>query len=233
MQVAVQNDLIVHQMDVKTAYLHAPIDEEIFLEQPQGFEKTSETGEQLVYKLKKSIYGLKQSGRNWYKLLNDLLEENNFVRNVSDHCVYRKQTDSETIIGLIWVDDFIIAASNNDLLSRFKDTMQSQFKMKDLGKISCFLGIDFEPEGKEIKMSQKRYILKMLEKFGMSDCKPRSTPCELKVESDSKEEDSNNEALNPKEYREIVGSLIYAMTCTRPDISWIVSKLSQTLPNMF
>ena len=110
------------------------------------------------------------------------------MRNVSDHCVYRKKTDSETIVVLIWVDDFIIAASNNDLFNWFKDTMQSQFKMKDLGKISCFLCIDFEPEGKEIKMSQKRYILKMLEKFGMSDCKPRSTPCELKVEGDRSEE---------------------------------------------
>ena len=136
--------------------------------------------------------------------------------------MYRKQADSETIIVLIWLDDFIIAASNNDLPNRFKDTMQSQFKMKDLGKISCFLVMDFDPEGKEIKMSQKRYILKMLEKFGMSDCKPRSTPCELKVEGDSKE-DSNNEVLNPKEYKEIVGSLIHAMTCRRPDISWIVT----------
>ena len=229
MQVAVQNDLIVHQMDVKTAYLHAPIDEEIFLEQPQGFENISETGENLVYKLKKSIYGLKQSGRNWYKLLNDHLEENYFVRNESDHCVYRKQTDSETIIVLIWVDDFIIAASNNYLLNSFKDTMKSTFKMKDLGKMTCFLGIEFEQEENKIKMSQEKYILKMLEKFGMSECKARSTPCELKVESDNKEEGKCNDMANPKEYREIVGGLIYAMTCTRPDISWIVSKLSQTL----
>lgn len=106
--------------------------------------------------------------------------------------------------------------------------------MKDLGKISYFLGIPFEQKEEEIKMNQKRYILKMLERFGMSNCKPRSTPCELKLDSDSNEEGDSNEVVNPKEYREIVGSLIYAMTCTRPDISWIVSKLSQTLakPNV-
>lgn len=135
MQVAVVNDLLVHQMDVKTAYLHAPIEEENFLEQTEGFIKTSDTGEKLVYKLKKSIYGLKQSGRNWYQLLNDHLEENSFVRNLSDHCVYRKQIGNETIIVLIWVDESIITASNDDLLNRFKETMKSQFKMKDLGKI--------------------------------------------------------------------------------------------------
>lgn len=227
MQIAVQNNLIVHQMDVKTAYLHAPIDEEIFLEQPEGFENMSETGEKLVCRLKKSLYGLKQSGRNWYKLLNDHLEQDDFLRNLSDHCVYRKQIENDTIIVIIWVDYLIIAASNNDVLDTFKETMKSKFNMKDLGKISYFLGIHFEQYGDEIKMNQKKYILKMLERFGKSECKPRSTPCEQKVESiPVTDENDQSELANPKEYREIVGSLIYAMTCTRRDISWIVSKLS-------
>lgn len=231
MQVAVQNNYIVHQMDVKTAYLHAPIDEEIYLAQPEGFEKTSETREQLVCKLKKSLYGLKQSGRNWYKQLNDHLEQNNFERNKSDHCVYRKQIGNESIVVIIWVDDLIIAASNNELLNGFKDTMKAKFSMKDLGKISYFLGIQFEQKEGEITMDQKKYIQKMLERYGMSECKARYTPSELKVEGVNTEEGDNNEMANPREYREIVGSLIYAMTCTRPDISWIVSKLSQTLAN--
>lgn len=229
MQIAVQNDLIVHQMDVKTAYLHAPIDEDIYLEQPEGFESTSVTGEKLVYKLKKSLYGLKQSGRNWYKLLNDHLGQNGFERNLSDHCIYRKQAGEDIIIVIIWVDDLIIAASSNKELNRFKNSMKNKFNMKDLGRISHFLGIGFEQTNGKIKMSQKGYVMKMLERFGMSDCKPRTTPCELKVESGENDQDSSREVQNPREYREIVGSLIYAMTCTRPDISWIVSKLSQTL----
>lgn len=231
MQIAVQNNLIVHQMDVKTAYLHAPIHEEIFLEQPEGFEMMSETGEKLVYRLKKSLYGLKQSGRNWYELLNDHLEQDNFVRNLSDHCVYRKQTENgDTIIVIIWVDDLIIAASSNDALSTFKQNMKFKFNMKDLGKLSYFLGIQFEQKGDEIKMNQTKYILKMLERFGMSECKARSTPSEQKLEGiPVADENEQSEPVDPKEYREIVGSLIYAMTCTRPDISWIVSKLSQNL----
>lgn len=229
MQIAVQNDFSVHQMDVKTAYLHAPIDEEIYLDQPEGFEELSKTGGKLVCKLRKSLYGLKQSGRNWYKLLNDHLEQNNFERNQVDHCVYRKQIESDTIIVIIWVDDLIIAASSVDQLNKFKETMKSQFNMKDLGQISNFLGIQFEQKEGEIKMSQEKYIAKMLERFGMSDCKPRATPNELKMECNKNVEENNTELENPKDYREIVGSLIYAMTCTRPDISWVVSKLSQSL----
>ncbi|PIK35794.1 hypothetical protein BSL78_27381 [Apostichopus japonicus] len=127
------------------------------------------------------------------------------------------------IIVIIWVDDLIMAASDTHLLNQFKEVMQKKFRMKDLGKISYFLGIHFEQKEGEIKMSQDKYISKMLERFGMVNCKPRSTPCEQKLEYNS------SEAVDPKNYREIVGSLIYAMTCTRPDLSWVVSRLSQHL----
>lgn len=112
MQLAVQYDLELHQMDVKTAYLHAPIDCEIYMEQPEGFEVKSKTGEKLVCRLNKSLYGLKQSGRNWNKMLHDFLPENGFVQNSADYCVYSKQNDKERVMLIIWVDDLIIAASN-------------------------------------------------------------------------------------------------------------------------
>lgn len=228
MQIAAQNNLTVHQMDVKTPYLHAPIEEEIFMDQPEGFEQT-DSEQTLVYKLKTSLYELKQSGRNWYKLLNDYLEQNGFVRNSSDHCVYRKCVKKETVLVIIWVDDLIIAASNLELVNTFKDTMKTKFNMKDLGKISYFLGIHFEQKESELRMNQKTYIERILERFGMSECRPRSTPCEIKIDTSICEQYDKHEPVNPREYREIVGSLIYAMTCTRPDISWVVSKLSQTL----
>ena len=84
----VQYDLIVHKMDVKMAYLHAPIDYEIFVEQPEGF-KTNK----LVYRLSKSLYGLKQSGRNWKKMLHECLIWNDFIKNPADHCVYMRQNE--------------------------------------------------------------------------------------------------------------------------------------------
>ena len=93
MQKAAQEDLILHQMDVKTAYLHAPIDCELYIEQPEGYEKKSETGEKLVCKLKKSLYGLKQSGRDWNAMLHTCVTENGFVENPADHCAYKEKVN--------------------------------------------------------------------------------------------------------------------------------------------
>ena len=224
MQLAAQYNLIVRQMDVKAAFLHAPVEHEIFIEQPKGFQELSENGVKLVYRLKKSLYGLKQSGRNWNKVLDEYLINDGFVRNPVDHCVYRKQIGDDLMVVVVWVDDLLLASNSTNMINQFKENMKCKFRMKDLGKISYFLGIDFKQESGVIKMNQSRYIQKMLDRFGMSNCKPRSTPCEQKFESTN-----DSEPVDQKKYREIVVSLIYLMTCTRPDIGWVVSKLSQRL----
>jgi len=123
MQLAAQYDLILHQMDVKTAYLNAPLDCEILLEQPEGFEIASSSDDVLVYKLKKSFYGLKQSGRssNWNSLLHSYLLENSFTQSDIDNCVYVKHLDGKMIVIVIWVDDLIIAASDYSLLCDTKN----------------------------------------------------------------------------------------------------------------
>ena len=226
MQIAAHNNFTVHQMDVKTAFLHAPIDTEIYLEQPEGFTEKSEDGDPLVYKLRKSIYGLKQSGRNWNKVLHEHLCSHGFEQNPVDHCVYKKHSKDSAILVIIWVDDLIIATNNPTWMTDFKEKMLQRFKMKDLGRISYFLGINFVQTDGEIRMSQKKYIAKLLERFNMADCKPRATPCEVKLDDTTH---GNEPHDNPTRYRELVGSLIYAATCTRPDISYVVSKLSQHL----
>lgn len=174
MQVDVQQNLELHQMDVKTAYLHTPIDCELYTEQPEGFEVKSETGQKLVCILNKSLYGLKQSGRNWNKMLHYFLIENVFVQNQADHCVHRKPSKGEKIILLIWVDDLIIAESNSQTIQNVKENLGSNFKIKNLGKLKNFLCIHFIWTDDKIQMNQKRYIMKILEKFDMSDCKARS-----------------------------------------------------------
>lgn len=162
--------------------------------------------------------------RNWAQMLSDYLSENGFVQNLADHCVYSKQTGKERAILIIWFDDLVIAATNDDLLCDVKKTLVAKFKMKDLGKLRHFLGIDFEQSEGVVKMSQSKYILKVLKRFGMLECKPRSTPWEQKLHHHS-----DADPVDPKMYREVVGRLIYIMTCTRPNISWVVSKLSQHL----
>ena len=222
-QLAVEYDWNLHQMDVKTAYLNAPIDHEIFVEQPEGFQVTSDEGT-LVYKLNKSLYGLKQSGRMWNSLLHEYLIKNNFEQNPVDQCIYMMHSHDEIAVILVWVDDLLIAASNDELLNNVKQMLKNQFKMKDLGKLSYFLGMEFEQNDGVIKMHQRKYLCKILERFEMSECKPKYTPSEQKLVV-------TNEPLVNSRYREAVGSLIYAMTCTRPDISWVVTKLSQHLSN--
>lgn len=206
MQLAVQGNMIVNQMDVKTAYLNADLDCEIFLEQPKGFVKTDKNGEELVCKLKKSLYGLKQSGRNWNNLLHKCLVEENFVQSQADYCVYTKFEGGSTTIIIFWVDDIIIAASNSLALNRVKKYLSDKFKMKDIGKLAWFLGIEFVFEGDCIRMNQRMYCEKLLKRFNMTDCKPKSIPCDpgiVKMIGDD-----SKEMVDPKLYREIVGSLI-------------------------
>ncbi|MCI4389198.1 hypothetical protein PGIGA_G00095200, partial [Pangasianodon gigas] len=135
MQKAAQENLILHQMDVETAYLHAPIDCEIYMEQPEGYEQKSETGEKLVCKLEKSLYGLKQSGRNWNAMLHVCLIENDFTQNPADNCVYTKEKHDEKVILTVWVDDLIIAANSESVLKSVKGMLTERFKMKDMGRL--------------------------------------------------------------------------------------------------
>ena len=223
LQMAAQYGLKLHQMDVKTAYLNAPIDCEIYIQQPKGFEVTTGGGKNLACKLNKSLYGLKQSGRNWNTMLHRHLIENKFVQNPVEPCLYLRQEEGRFTLILIWVDDLIIGSNEDNHISEVKGMLASKFKMKDLGKLSYFLGMEFEQGEGYVKVNQRRYLEKLLERFEMTNCKPRRTPSELKLDFD------DNEPVNSSKYREVIGSLIYAMTCTRPDLSYIVTRLSQYL----
>ena len=155
MQQAVQNDMITHQMDVKTAYLNVPIDCDIYIQQPEGFEKIGKNGETLVCKLKKSLYGLKQSGRNWNNMLHNYLCKEKFTQSLADPCVYTRNSEADgLIILIIWVDDIIISATTLDLLTSVKETLCRKFKKKDLGKLSWFLGTNFKCNKDSIEMDR-------------------------------------------------------------------------------
>lgn len=163
-------------MDVKTAYLNASIDCEIYTEQPEGYEVRSHPDRKLVCKLQRSLYGLKQLVRNWNKLLHEYLTQNKFLQSQADHCVYTQEKEHEKVIMVIWFDDLIIAASDEKAMKVTKDMPTARLKMKDLGKLRHFLGIDFEQSNNWVTMSQPMYVRKILERFNMQDCKPRSTP---------------------------------------------------------
>jgi hypothetical protein len=179
--------------------------------------------------LKKSLYGLKQSGRNWHITLTDYLKSEGFIANSSDPCTFSKTTETDSdIILIFWVDDIVIACSDEKIMNETKRKLSEKFKIDDRGELNWFRGIDFTrlPDG-SYKMSQARYARSVLKRFNMLDCKPTATPVALGTEFKRPEEKVNIEFP----YRQAIGSLIYLMTGTRPDISWTVSKLSQFLEN--
>ena len=143
MQLAAQIYYIIEQIEVKTTYLNAPIDCKIYIEQVKGYETLDENNKNLVCKLKKSLYGLKQSGRNWNSLLSTELTNNGFKQSLTDPCIYVKHDSKDILILLVWVDDMILISK----------ALSQKFKMKDLGPISRFLGIDFMVKHGKIEMS--------------------------------------------------------------------------------
>ncbi|XP_057310095.1 uncharacterized protein LOC130648091 [Hydractinia symbiolongicarpus] len=226
LQVAVQEDWNIHQMDVKGAYLHAPIECQVYVQPAPGYETANN-----VWKLNKSLYGLKQSGRNWHQLLHDFLCDIGFVQSHADPCVFVRRQCGYTIRLLVWVDDIIITSSKDELLNTVKIQLKNRFNMKDLGTLSSFLGIDFERGIDYVTMSQSRYLKNVLIRFSLNDCKPRNTPCEQNPAAYILDETSDTEKTDndTKLYRLMVGSIVYAMTCSRPDLSYVVTKLSQHL----
>jgi hypothetical protein len=171
-------DLEIHQMDVKTAFLNGELEEDIYMDQPQGFVQDGK--EHLVCKLKKSLYGLKQSPRAWYQHIDMLFTHEGFSRSQTDHSLYVKQTSEYLLIVIIYVDDLIILASNVSILKWLKSRLEDEFEISDLGELHYCLGVEFERDYANctITMNQSKYIEEVLKRFNM-ECKPIGTPFDV------------------------------------------------------
>ena len=147
--------------------------------------------------------------------------------------MYVKHNSNYIVIVLIWVDDIIIVSNDDGMITELKCSFRNHFKMTDLGKLKWFLGISFRNGENIIEINQSRYVQKILDKFKMSDCHPVKIPCDSSFRNVSSV--NSSELADPTLYREIVGSLIYIMVGTRPDLSHTVTKLSQFMsdPTVF
>jgi hypothetical protein len=213
-----------HHMDVKTAFLNGDLEEEIYMVQPEGFVKPGE--EHLVCKLIKSLYGLKQSSRAWNKKLHVELTKRGFTRCEADHSVYFKRDEAGQVYLLVYVDDIIILADSQVALQACKDALSTTFKMTDLGETSHFLGMEVhrDREARLMYLHQAAYIRAMLERYGMADCAPLRIPLAVgaKLPVVTQEEKSFHNL-----YQSMVGSLMYLMVATRPDLAYAVGAVSQ------
>ncbi|KAM1399624.1 hypothetical protein ACFX2F_027020 [Malus domestica] len=229
-------DLELAQLDVKIAFLHGDLEEEIYMSQPEGFKVAGK--ENWVCKLEKSLYGLKQSPRQWYKRFDRFMIGQKYTRSHYDHCVYfRKLQDGTFIYLLLYVDEMRIACKSKVEIERLKTQLSNEFEMKDLGEARKILGMEIERDRAKGKISlcQKQYLNKVLQRFRMNEnSKPVSTPLashfKLNASMSPKTvEESQYMAQIP--YANVVGSLMYAMVCTRPDISQAVSIVSRYMHN--
>ncbi len=227
-------NLELHQMDVKTAFLNGNLDEEVYMDQLEGFLIKGK--EHMVCKLKKSIYGLKQASRQWYLKFNDTITSFGFKENTVHRCIYLKVSGSKFIFLILYVDDILLASNDLGLLSETKRFLSMNFEMKDTGEATYVIGIEIFRDRSRglLGLSQKGYIDKVLERFHMAECAATLAPI-CKGDKFS-EKDCPQNALEKKRmenipYASVVGSLMYAQTCTRPDISFAVGMLERYQSN--
>lgn len=228
-------DLELYQMDVKTAFLHGDIDVEIYMKQPEGFVVPGK--EKLVCKLKRSLYGLKQGPRQWYKKFDTFMLSLGFKRSHADHCLYtKKDEDGSPIILVLYVDDMLLAGKNKTSLDALKQKLNSVFAMKDLGDAEHILGMRIKRDRKLklLFLSQEKYIAKVLDRFNMADAKPLGVPLPPHTKlskADCPQDELALEAMKGIPYASACGSLMYAMVATRPDIAYAVGVVSRYMSN--
>ncbi|UYV65815.1 hypothetical protein LAZ67_3005531 [Cordylochernes scorpioides] len=225
--IATEKDWFIDQFDVKSAYLHGTLNETIYMEQPECFKKPGE--ENLFCKLKKSIYGLKQSGRCWNKFLNKQLHEIGFQRNPIDPSIYEVELEERRIILSIYVDDIFAISENQAARNKCRELLNSSFEVKYLGPISHMLGVSFKKsEDGSMTLSQSNYIEELLQRFRLQEAKGVSTPLETNLDLRVRKNGNSNERFP---YRELIGGLSYLSQRTRPDIAYAVGILSRYCDN--
>ncbi|WZY77861.1 hypothetical protein YC2023_024245 [Brassica napus] len=213
------------QMDVKNAFLQGELEDEVYMHPPPGLEHLVKPGN--VLRLKKAIYGLKQSPRAWYRKLSTTLNGRGFRKSELDHTLFTLTGPSGIIVILVYVDDLIITGSDKAGIQATKEFLKSVFDIKDLGEMKYFLGIEICRSKEGLFMSQRKYTMDMLKETDVLGGKIAKTPLEegYKVLREGEVEEKQL-FEDPKLYRKMVGKLIY-LTITRPDICFAVNQVSQ------
>ena len=234
LSIAANLDYEIWQMDVKTAFLNGNLEESIYMVQPEGFVAKGQ--EQKVCKLLKSIYGLKQASRSWNIRFDETIKTYGFKQNEDEPCVYKLIKESSVVFLILYVDDILLIGNDVGVLSSVKEWLSKQFQMKDLGEASYVLGIQIIRDRKNrlLALSQASYIDKVLTRFSMQHSKKGLLPTRHGVVL-SKEHcpktPQEEEDMRRVPYASAVGSLMYAMLCTRPDICYAVGIVSRYQSN--
>ena len=228
--IAAFHDYEIWQMDVKTAFLNGKLSEEVYMTQPEGFVHPKHPNR--VCKLKKSIYGLKQASRSWNLCFDEKIKEFGFSKSVDEPCVYVRASGSAVVFLVLYVDDILLIGKDIPTLQSVKTWLGKCFSMKDLGEAAYILGIKIyrDRSRKLLGLSQSTYIDKVLKRFKMEDSKKGNLPMSHGVILSKTQCPSSQEELEVMKrvpYASAVGSIMYAMLCTRPDVSCALSLTSR------
>lgn len=221
--IAVEFNLNIDHLDVETAFLHGELDQEIYMSQPEGFIDKTDAGK--VCLLKKAMYGLKQASRVWNISVKNVLDKAGLMQSNFEPCIYYKIFNVECIlIVALYVDDFLVFSNSDQMKSSIIEALSSHFKIKNLGQVRQFLGMNiiYDKVKNTISIDQKHYILELLKKFGLLESKSIATPMEKGLKLIP-----NKGSMPNLPYQQLIGSLMYLTVHTRPDISFSVNYMSQ------
>ncbi|PNX75793.1 retrovirus-related Pol polyprotein from transposon TNT 1-94 [Trifolium pratense] len=212
----------LHQLDVNNAFLHGELQEDVYMTIPEGVVAPKPNQ---VCKLLKSLYGLKQASRKWYERLTSLLVQQGYTQSTSDYSLFTLKHDHSFTALLVYVDDIILAGDSLSEFARIKQILDREFKIKDLGQLKYFLGLEVAHSQSGISICQRKYCLDLLKDTGLIGSKPAPTPLD---HSTKIHQDSSAAYEDIGGYRRLIGKLLY-LTTTRPDISFATQQLSQFL----
>jgi hypothetical protein len=225
LSIAANLDWPLHQFDVKNAFLHGDLEEEVYMNVPPGY--TVSSGDQTVCRLQRALYGLKQSPRAWFGRFSLAMKKYGFQQSNSDHTLFLKHNKGRVTALIIYVDDMIITGNDTEEISKIQRQLGTEFEMKNLGGLKYFLGIEVARSNEGIFISQRKYVLDLLSEVGMLDCKPVDTPT---IQNHKFGENNDSVPTNKEQYQRLVGKLIY-LSHTRPDIAYAVNVVSQYMQN--
>lgn len=211
----------VFQLDVKSAFLHGDLQEDVYVDQPPGFETLDEIDK--VYKLKKALYGLRQAPRAWYSKIEGYFQRKGFNKCYCEHTLFVKAEKEGILIVSLYVDDLIYTGNSEEMLEEFKASMKDEFSMTDLGRMKYFLGIEVIQDEEGIFIGQKKYAEDILEKFGMASCNFVKNPM---VPGQKLSKEGYGPPVDATMFKQMVGSLRY-LTATRPDLIYSVNLVSR------
>nr|KYP70921.1 Retrovirus-related Pol polyprotein from transposon TNT 1-94 [Cajanus cajan] len=220
LSLAAIHNWFLKQLDINNAFLHGDLNEEVYMHLPPGLTTTT-PGQ--VCKLNRSLYGLKQASRQWYARLSTFIMQQGFHHSSADHSLFLKFTNSACTALLVYVDDIVLAGNDLTEIHQITALLHKTFKIKDLGDLTYFLGLEVARNSIEIHLCQRKYTLDILSDTGMLACCPSSTLMDYKAALSS---DTGTPLTDPSAYRQLIGRLIY-LTNTHPDITHAVQHLSQ------